>query len=215
MRPAFLFDMDGTLVDSLEDIGRSMNAVLEELGHPTHTIEAYRTLVGDGARALVERALPAHARAEIDDALRHYKARYRTHLVVRSRPYDGIVPMLEALASRGAALAVVTNKPHDAALEIVDRLFPTVRFAAVLGQKDGVPHKPDPTGPVSIARTLGVAPSDTFFVGDTDTDMQTANNAGMIAVGVLWGFRGRDELERHGARHIVADPAEIVGLLDR
>lgn len=215
MRPAFLFDMDGTIVDSLEDIGDSMNAVLGELGHPTHAMEAYRTLVGDGARALVERALPPDARAQTDDALRRYKARYRTHLVVKSRPYDGIVPMLEALAARGASLGVVTNKPHDAAVEIVERLFPTVRFAAVLGQKDGVPHKPDPTGPLSIARALGIAPEETFFVGDTDTDMQTARNAGMVAVGVLWGFRGRDELERNGARHVVTTPAEIVALLDR
>ncbi|GAB4205396.1 MAG: HAD family hydrolase [Sandaracinaceae bacterium] len=212
MRPAFLFDMDGTIVDSLEDIGDSMNVVLAELGYPTHPIETYRTLVGDGARALVERALPADARSRTDDALSRYKARYRTHLVVKSRPYDGVVAMLEALAARGAALGVVTNKPHDAAVEIVERLFPTVRFAAVLGQKDGVPHKPDPTGPLSIARTLGVAPASTFFVGDTDTDMQTANNAGMIAVGVLWGFRGRDELERHGARHLVSAPHEIVAL---
>lgn len=219
MPRTFLFDMDGTLVDSLEDIADSMNAVLEALGHPTHTLEAYRTLVGDGARALVERALPpaaetAEARAaQVDEALRRYKARYHTHLVVKSRPYDGVVPMLEALVARGATLAVVTNKPHDAAVEIVARLFPTVRFAEVLGQKDGIPHKPDPAGPLSIVRGLGVDPGDAFFVGDTDTDMKTARNAGMIAVGVLWGFRDRAELERHGARHIVAHPSEIVALV--
>jgi phosphoglycolate phosphatase len=221
MRRTFLFDMDGTLVDSLADIGDSMNAVLEALGHPTHTLEAYRAFVGDGARALVERSLPASAEtddvraARIDDALRRYKARYHTHLVVKSRPYDGVVAMLEALAARGATLAVVTNKPHEAAVEIVAQLLPTVRFAEVCGQKDGIPHKPDPTGPLAIVRALGVAPGDAFFVGDTDTDMLTARNAGMVAVGVLWGFRDRAELERHGAQHIVEHPGEIVTLLER
>lgn len=211
---AFLFDMDGTIVDSLADIGDSMNAVLVELGLPTHKLEAYRTLVGDGARVLVQRALPAHAQARTDEALARYKARYHTHLVVKSRPYDGIVPMLEALAARGAPLAVVTNKPHDAAVEIVRRLFPTVRFTEVLGQTDGLPHKPDPAGPLRVAAALGVEPAEAYFVGDTDTDMKTARNAGMIPVGVLWGFRGREELEAHGARHIVAEPSELVALAD-
>lgn len=209
---AFLFDMDGTIVDSLEDIGDSMNAVLLELGHPTHTIAAYRTRVGEGARSLVQRSLPASASDQIDDALRRYKARYATHLVVKSRPYAGVVATLEALAARGAPLAVVTNKPHDAAVEIVRALFPTIRFGAVLGQKDGLPHKPDPAGALSVARELGVAPASTYFVGDTDTDMSTARNAGMIAVGVLWGFRDRDELEAHGAAHVLAEPSELLAL---
>jgi len=209
---AVLFDLDGTLVDSLADIGDSMNTVLAELGLPTHTPEVYRVLVGDGARALAQRALPQDAQGRLDDVLARYKAHYDAHPVVKSRPYPGIVSMLEALVAQGVPLAVVTNKPHDLAVEIVARLLPGVPFVAVLGQRDGVPHKPDPAGPLSIARGLGIDPTTAIFVGDTDTDMRTANNAGMVAVGVLWGFRGEQELVAHGARHIVRAPLEILSL---
>ena len=209
---AVLFDLDGTLVDSLADIGDSMNAVLAELGLPTHTPDVNRILVGDGARALAQRALPREAQGQLEDVLRRYKAHYDAHPVVKSRPYPGIVPMLEALVSRGVPLAVVTNKPHALAVEIVARLLPEIPFVTVLGQRDGVPHKPDPAGPLSIARALGVDPTNALFVGDTDTDMRTASNAGMVAVGVLWGFRGEQELLAHGARHIVRAPLEILSL---
>lgn len=209
---AILFDLDGTLVDSLADIGDSMNAVLAELGLPTHAPDVYRVIVGDGARALAQRALPPDAQGRLDEVLARYKAHYAAHPVVRSRPYDGIVPMLETLVARGIPLGVVTNKPHELAVEIVARLLPGTPFAAVLGQRDGLPHKPDPAGPLSIARALDVEPARTLFVGDTDTDMRTATNAEMIPVGVLWGFRGEAELRLHGARHIVRTPAEIVSL---
>lgn len=212
---AVLFDLDGTLVDSLADIGDSMNAVLAELGLPTHAPEVYRVLVGDGARALAQRALPPDAQGRLEDVLARYKAHYDAHPVVKSRPYPGIVSMLDALVARGVPLAVVTNKPHELAVEIVPRLLPSVRFAAVLGQKDGLPHKPDPAGPLSIARELGIDPARALFVGDTDTDMKTAVRAGMVPVGVLWGFRGEAELRAHGARHVVRSPLEIVAIAER
>lgn len=208
-RRAVLFDLDGTLVDSLADIGDALNAVLAERGHPTHARVAYQTLVGDGARELVRRALPPDASGELDAVLAAYKARYHAHLVVETRPYDGVVALLETLASRGLALAVVTNKPHEAAVEIVRTLFAPGTFEVVLGQKEGVPHKPDPAGPNEVLARLGVAAADAFFVGDTSTDMRTAVNAELVGIGVTWGFRGRDELLAHGATVVVDTPEEI------
>jgi len=213
MRGAVLFDLDGTLLDSLEDIGDAMNAVLASLGHPTHTMHAYRTLVGEGARELARRALPPEARHDVDHVLARYKAHYRANLVVKSKPYDGIVSMLEALKHASIVMAVVTNKPHDVAMEIVAQVFAPHSFARVIGQRDGHPHKPDPTDALAVVRALGVDPAEAFFVGDTDTDMRTARNAGMRAIGVTWGFRDRDELERHGAHVIVDHPQEIVRLV--
>jgi phosphoglycolate phosphatase len=213
MRTAVLFDLDGTLVDSLADIADALDVVLRELGHPTHSLEAYRRFVGEGARELVRRALPSSASSQLDDALARYKARYRTHLVEKTQPYEGIAQLVAELRARGVPLAVVTNKPHDAAIEVVERLFSSGTFEIVLGQKDGVPHKPDPTGPRSILRALDVLPADALFVGDSDTDMRTAFNAGMRAVGVTWGFRARAELEASGAEHLVDHPSEILTLL--
>ncbi|MBN8614218.1 MAG: HAD family hydrolase [Deltaproteobacteria bacterium] len=213
MGGAVLFDLDGTLLDSLEDIGDAMNAVLASLGHPTHTMRAYQTLVGEGARELARRALPPEARGEVDHVLARYKAHYRANLVVKSKPYDGIATMLEALARASIPMAVVTNKPHDVAVDIVAQVFAPHTFAHVIGQRDGHPHKPDPSGALAVVRALGVDPAQAFFVGDTDTDMRTARNAGMRAIGVTWGFRDRDELERHGAHVIVDQPDEIVRLV--
>lgn len=212
MPKGFLFDMDGTLVDSLSDIGNAMNVVLASYGFPQHTIEDYKTRVGEGARSLVEKSLPADALHLTTEALTRYKARYATHLVVESKPYEGIVALLTELSARGDKLGVVTNKPHDAAVEVMAKLFPELHFDIVLGQKDGTPHKPDPRGALLAAEALGTKPTDTFFVGDTDTDMKTATNAGMIAVGVLWGFRDEAELKAHGAHHIAAHPRDLLAL---
>jgi phosphoglycolate phosphatase len=212
---AVLFDLDGTLIDSLEDIAGALNDTLAELGLPTHAIDDVRKLVGYGAAELVRGALPDDRRDPAAEAevLARYRARYRAHLVVRTRPYDGVEAMLEALEADGVPKAIVTNKPHDATLEITQRLLGRFRWDAVLGQQPGVPHKPDPSGALEIARRLGVDPGACFFVGDSDTDMRTSTNAGMIAVGCLWGFRGREELVRCGARHLVAHPRELLPLV--
>jgi phosphoglycolate phosphatase len=212
--PAVLFDLDGTLVDSLADIGSAVDAVLARLGHPSHSLDAYRSFVGEGARELVRRALPpGHTAEQLEHALALYRAQYRAHVVEQTRPYDGIEALLAQMRSRGVPLAVVTNKPHEVALEVVDRCFARGTFEAVLGQRDGEPHKPDPAGALSILRALGVTPSEALFVGDSDVDMKTAKNAGIRAVGVTWGFRDRGVLEAHGADHLVEHPREIAMLL--
>lgn len=210
---AVLFDMDGTLIDSLGDIAASLDHVLAEAGLPTHPLAAYRTMVGDGASELVRRALP-HDRLHLhDELLARYKARYRTHLIVETRPFDGIEGALAELERHDVPKAVLTNKPHAPAVEIVERLLGRYRWAAIEGQKDGVPHKPDPTMALGIARAIGVDPERCFFVGDTDTDMKTACNAGMIAIGCAWGLRGREELLANGARVVIEHPRELLPIV--
>jgi phosphoglycolate phosphatase len=211
---AVIFDLDGTLIDSLSDIGGSLNHVLAEMGLPVHPIEAYEEMVGEGAAELVRKALPSEKRAALHaEVLERYRARYRTHLVVDSRPYEGIEDLLAELERRGMPKAVLTNKPHAPAIAIVQQLLGRFRWDAILGQRDGVPHKPDPTGAHEIAERLGVARRDCALVGDSRIDVETARHAGMLPIGCLWGFRDREELVRAGAVHVVAHPREILGLL--
>jgi phosphoglycolate phosphatase len=210
-----LFDMDGTLVDSLSDIASSMNHVLAAHAMPTHPIDAYRTLVGEGASQLVWRAIPERERARAhEQLLAEYKARYRGHLIVESRPYEGIEALLEGLEARAIAKAVVTNKPRAAAAQIVERLLGRFRWASVEGQVDGVPHKPDPTMALAAASACAIDPACCFFVGDSSIDMETARRASMIAVGCTWGFRAREELVSSGAAHLIDHPRDLLALLD-
>jgi phosphoglycolate phosphatase len=209
---AFLFDMDGTLVDSLADIGGSMNHVLGSLGFPQHPIADYKMLVGEGAGSLVTKSLPPGQEASHGEALARYRSHYASNLVARSRPYEGIVALLESLRARGDRLAVVTNKPQAPASTIVDVLFPKGLFDFVLGERVGLARKPDPAPALLAAQTLGVPASDCCFVGDTSVDMLTARAAAMRSIGVLWGFRDRAELEGAGADHIVNRPDEILAL---
>ena len=218
---AVLFDLDGTLVDSLADIGGAMNYVLGEFGRAPLPLEAYRALVGYGAGELVRGALSFHREASAGDdgdgfraqVLERYRARYAAHLVVHSAPYAGIVALLEGLEARGIPKAVVTNKPHALSVMMVDALFGRFTWAAVVGQEAGRPHKPDPAGALEVARALEVPPGACAFVGDSDTDMKTAVRAGMIGVGCAWGFRDRAELEAHGATHVLEHPLDLLRLL--
>jgi len=212
MTRAFLFDMDGTLVDSLADIGGSMNFVLRTLGHPEHPIAAYRTLVGEGVASLVQKALPRGADAQREDAAARYRARYAENLLASSRPYAGVVELIEALRVRGDRIAVVTNKPQGPATTIAETLFAKGMFDVVVGERTGLARKPDPAMALLAAQALEIAPSACVFVGDTLVDMHTARAAKMRSVGVLWGFRDRAELEEAGADHIVARADEILAL---
>ena len=212
---AVLFDLDGTLLDTLRDIGEACNRVLTERGYPPHPIEAYRYLVGDGARVLWQRALPEGQRDDstIETCLTDYIAEYARGWNVHTQPYDGVAEMLDAIVERDLKLAVLSNKPHPFTLQCVDTFLARWQFRAVRGQSDAFPRKPDPASALEIARQLGTTPQRILYVGDTGTDMLTATAAGMFAVGVLWGFRQRDELESHGARGIVAHPREVLALL--
>jgi phosphoglycolate phosphatase len=211
---ALLFDLDGTLIDSVADIGNAMNHVLGQHDLPTHPLEVYRAKVGEGAGQLVWDVLPAESSSELHaSVLAAYKERYLSHLVVETRLYPGMPEALDALVSREVKLAVVTNKPQSATENIASALLARWPFAAIEGQQAGIPHKTDKTLALRAARTLGVQPSECLFVGDTRVDVATARAAGMTSVGCAWGFRGAAELREHGANHIIDAPIELLNLL--
>jgi phosphoglycolate phosphatase len=210
---AVLFDLDGTLVDSLADLANATNSALAQLGCPTHPVESYRTRVGDGARELCARALPADKQDLADQVLKLMRQHYDAHCFDLTTLYPGIPELISALAERRYSLAVLSNKPDDFTKRVIAHYFKPSPFAAVRGQLPNVPLKPDPTAAWQIARELGIPPAQWLYLGDTNTDMRTARAAGMEAVGVLWGFRDRDELLTSGAAHIVAAPDEILRLI--
>ena len=213
---AVLFDLDGTLLDTIEDLADSMNTVLEGLHLPTHDVPAYKIFVGAGVENLVRRALPAdqisnemvgRCVAAMSD---EYRRRWRNNTI----PYDGIPQLLDAISDHGVRMAVLSNKPHEFTQLCVSELLADWDFAVVQGVTDGVAEKPDPTGAIAISRLLEIAPSNFLYLGDTDTDMQTASAAGMYAVGALWGFRTPEELLETGAQTLVEYPPDVLALLD-
>jgi len=211
---AVLFDLDGTLLDTLDDLADSMNAVLSSMGFPVWPVDAYKIFVGDGVRNLAIRALPPERRADdwIDRCVAGMKSEYGRRMNRRTRPYDGIPHMLDTLSRRGVPFSILSNKPHEATVSLASAIFGRWRFAAVLGEREGVPRKPDPAAALEIAGRTGVAPAEYLYCGDTATDMRTALNAGMAPLGVLWGFRDRRELAGAGARYIVRTQADITDL---
>jgi len=210
-----IFDLDGTLIDSLGDIGDAMNAVLRKLGHPIHPRDNYRFLVGDGLDILVRRALPPEIVEEtnIDEVVGLTRQEYSTRWTATTRPFPEIVELLGGLKARGIQTAVLSNKPDFATRAIVGELFADHAFDVVRGARDDVPLKPDPTSFATIISDLGIPAKQTVFVGDTAVDMKTGVNAGALTVGVTWGFREAGELVAHGADHIINSPLEILEIL--
>jgi phosphoglycolate phosphatase len=229
---AVLFDLDGTLANTLADLANATNWALAQLGCPTHPVEAYRLMVGDGAWQLCARALPPDKQSLADEAIGLMRLHYEAHCFDMTRLYPGIPELVTALSERGWKMAVLSNKPDDFTRRMIAHYFggrrsvgaavdiehdgacpSTGPFHIIRGQLPNVPLKPDPTAALQIAQELGVPPPHWLYLGDTNTDMHTARAAGMCAVGVLWGFRDRDELEEAGAEHIVTKPADILTLL--
>ena len=211
---AVLFDLDGTLLDTLEDLGDSMNAVLAARGFPVHPISSYTGFVGDGVENLVRRALPAgHDAAVVAELLLLMRKEYGTRWKAKTRPYPGIPELLRALSERGLRLSVLSNKPHPATVEVVDHFFAAGTFDLVLGARPGVPIKPDAGAALEVSRKLAVSPEEFLYLGDTNTDMRTATEAGMFPVGAVWGFRTAEELAASGARTLVTRPEELLSLL--
>lgn len=208
---ACLFDLDGTLLNTLEDIADSMNRALQEAGLPTHPLDAYRYFVGNGVKILVERALSGHLEA-FDQVEAAYRAYYSAGSHNKTRPYPGIEDILRALHRAGVPLCVLSNKPHGDTLQVMKEYFPDIPFAIVRGQIEGVAPKPDPAGALAIAEDMKFAPGDFLYSGDTAVDMTCAREAGMVPLGVTWGFRPRQELAEAGAAYIIDDPGEIVSL---
>ena len=210
---AVIFDLDGTLLYTLEDLADSLNHVLREEGLPTHDNEAYRFMVGNGLETLVARAIPAGMRipAHVRPILKKFAERYRANQLVKTRPYPGIPEVLAELSARGLSLAVLSNKAHPNTLSIVEHFFPGA-FQAVFGLRPEAPAKPNPASALEIADRLGFAPADFIYLGDSNVDMETAVSAGMFPVGAGWGYRPHEELIRSGAREVIETPSELVRL---
>lgn len=211
-----VFDLDGTLIDSLKEIATATNRILDESGYPTHPIDAYKYFAGHGARVLVERAAPKEVvtdPAKFEPLLDRFLTLYHQLTGTIAHPYAGIPELLSALTEKGLKIFVLTNKPHASARECVEDLMPHWRFTQILGARDNVPRKPDPAGALEILETTGIKGEEMLYLGDTAVDMNTAKGAGMVPVGVLWGFREKEELEQSGARHLISHPLELLELL--
>jgi phosphoglycolate phosphatase len=210
-----IFDLDGTLADTIESIGTAGNKALEVCQLKPHPLEEYRYFAGDGADTLVRRALAAAGDTtgeHFDEAYREYKRFFEKSCTYKVKPFEGITEMLSEAKKQGIKLAVVSNKPHAAAIEVVETLFGAGFFDMIVGNREGIAKKPDPVGALEAAKKFGVSPEECMYIGDTDVDMQTGHRAGMYTVGVLWGFRSRQELEENHADRIVERPAELLEL---
>ena len=214
MKDAVIFDLDGTLLNTLGDLRAATNHALEVRGLPPHSMEEIRQFIGNGIRLLICRAMPEGTpEAEIDAALDDFKAYYAAHIHDRTVPYDGIPQLLTALRKRGIKVAVLSNKIDSASQQLIEYFFPE-KTDVVFGEHVGVPRKPDPTSCRMVMQQLGVQPEQVLYVGDSGTDMQTAKNAGLYAVGVTWGFRSKEVLLKYGADVLVHRPEQILQILD-
>lgn len=207
-----IFDLDGTLLDTLHDLAHAANKTLEYFGFPTHPKDAYRYFVGNGLRILAQRVLPESAREseDVEKYMGKLSEIYRTNWNANSTPYPGIPEMIQSLSDNGLKLAVLSNKPHVFTILCVDTFFPGHPFTLVFGKREGVARKPDPAGALEIAEKMGLSVDEILYVGDTKTDMLTGNNAGMKTIGVDWGFRDRKELADNKAWKIVSTPQEVL-----
>ena len=217
MIKACIFDLDGTLADTVESIAWSCNEALAVCGLGPLPVKDYQYYAGDGAKVLVERALKAAG----DGQLEHFEKVYnvyseffRRDCTYKVSVFDGMMGALETMKQRGIRLAVLSNKPHDRAVDVVNKLFGENYFDMVQGQTDNIPRKPSPIGALKIAEKFGVRPDQCMYVGDTNTDMQTGKNAKMTTVGVVWGFRGREELAAFHPEYLIEKPEEILRVLE-
>ena len=213
---ATIFDLDGTLLDTLDDIANAANNVLAARGFPTHPNSDYRTFIGDGVIKLMLRALPKAHRDEatVQVSVGAYVREYERTWNALTKPYPGVPEMLDALVIRGLKLAVLSNKPDHFTQRCVDELLAKWAFDVVVGASDQFPRQPDPASAIETAQRLGVPPAECLYVGDSGIDMQTARAAHMCSVGALWGFRGKEELLKDGAQFLIKRPSEVLDLLD-
>lgn len=215
MKNLIIFDLDGTLLNTIADLAQSTNHALQTLGYPVHDVSAYRFMVGNGINKLFERALPDGEKTEenVQRVRREFIPYYDLHNADESRPYPGIPELLEALQAEGKQMAVASNKYQAATRKLITHYFPQISFAAVFGQREGVNVKPDPAIVDDILRITGTPREEVLYVGDSGVDMQTAINSGVTACGVTWGFRPRTELEAYHPAYIVDRAEEIAELV--
>ena len=214
MYQACIFDLDGTIADTLESIAHVSNQVLEHFHMEPQPVEDFKYFAGDGADMLMERCFAAASgkRENLKEAQQMYRDVFQRDPLYRVKPFEGMTETLAELKRRGVKLAVCSNKPHEAAVGCVEGLFGSDLFDVVLGQKPEIPRKPAPDAPLLIAERFGIKPQDCIYAGDTNTDMQTGKAAGMYTVGVLWGFRTREELEENHADTVIEKPEDLLAL---
>jgi phosphoglycolate phosphatase len=217
-----IFDLDGTLLNTLDDLADSTNYVLQKNGYPTHKTDAYKYFVGNGVEMLIRRALPKEVTEDVFTmVLNEFKKYYEIHKADKTAPYAGMIDTLEQLQQKGILLAVATNKPHELLPDLMRYYFPTITWAAIFGNRKDVPIKPHPQIVFDIIETIShcrdaincVSIDDILYVGDTAVDMETAQNAGITKIGALWGFRTQEELEHAHADYIIDQPHELLTFL--
>ncbi len=217
MKSYVIFDLDGTLLNTIDDLAAATNYALKAMGYPQHGLWVYPNMVGNGVRKLIERALPddQHSEKVVNDTLAHFKEYYGEHCCDATTPYPGIPELLEELTARGINLAVTSNKYEEAVTKIVAHYFPDANFRAILGNIDGIPRKPDPS---IVFKALSMCPTpkaEVLYVGDSGVDMETARRACVESCGVTWGFRPIVELQQAYADHIISTPSQIIDLVEK
>ena len=215
MKQLVIFDLDGTLLNTIDDLGCAANHALTAMGFPCHVLQTYPMMVGNGVRRLIERALPPEERNDniIEQMLRHFREYYDEHLRDNTRPYPGIDLLIAELQRRGINMAVASNKYESATRKLITHFFGDTTFASICGHIEGMPVKPDPSVVFRVLTECPTPKADVLYVGDSGIDMETARRACVDSAGVTWGFRPRRELVAAFAGHIVSDPADILGLL--
>jgi phosphoglycolate phosphatase len=215
MKSLLIFDLDGTLLDTVADLAASTNYALNLCGFPTHETAAYRFFVGNGINKLFERVLPQGEKTQENILLirQHFLEYYGTHNTELTEPYPGISDLLQSLQKLGIQLAVASNKYQQGTEDLIQNFFPEIEFVAVFGQRENIPVKPDPTIVSDILAIAKVEKANVLYIGDSGVDMQTAQNAGIDAAGVTWGFRSRAEMEQFLPKYFVDNPVEILDIL--
>lgn len=209
-----IFDLDGTLLNTIADIGDSCNEALSKYGFNGHSIEDYKLKLGNGFRVLIEKSVPIGTDKDtIDSILSSYAENYSYNYLNKTVPYEGITELLDKLVKMGIKVAVNSNKRDDYVKPLVSKYFENIPFEAAYGERKGIAKKPDPTGAIEIIELMELSKEEVLYIGDSDTDMITAKNAGIDGVGVTWGFRSYEELKKNGAKYIVSDTNEILDIV--
>lgn len=213
MKTTYIFDLDGTLLNTLQDLAAAVNFALRKNGMEEHSIDDIRRFVGNGVRKLIERAVPDGSKnPRIDEVFADFRSYYMEHSLDATKPYDGITEILQELKQRGCKMAVVSNKMMAATQELVAHFFPEIEVAIGENEAEGIRKKPAPDMVFEALHRLGAEAESAVYIGDSDVDIQTAKNAGVPCISVLWGFRNREFLLEHGAQHFIEKPSEIIGV---